>query len=510
VRLPSLLGGSVVALLAAGALCVAAGTILGVMNFRDSGYPDSSNLIRIGELVHSGHLYPDIDRPPYLLTLYGPLTYLFLAVPYALAQAAGTDPQIPVRLAEVAAFVACLCLIFRISRQLHRSRPMAWLSVLFAVSTGAFASWTTQIRGDLPAVAVSLLTIYLVLRWSGRGQIVGGAICGGIAVLVKQTFWAASVAVVCWLIYRRRFRDAVLWVLCWALTIVCGYGMALWREPLVLQHFAAMRHPIIEYQGAVAILLDAVAQPIVPFAVFGGFVVLWKSPKTETLLLLIYCLMAWLVAILTSLQAGANFNYFWEPLLSSAVLAGPGLCELQRKASRIPLLGAAMLLILLYRAFLPMLAHDYVVLRISYRAAGSYRSRRAKWESFVKVVSGRRLLSTSPDVTIHSSIPEMPDPYLNSSLERRGAWSASPVVAAIDAGSYDAVIIGKGEADGPSDYRGMRLWNNDGIWRALRSEYTPACTFEEMEVWAPNRGSVEILPQLLSIGCVPLSAAGSH
>ncbi len=505
----AILGVSVIALLLAGALCVAAGTILGVVNFRDVGYPDSANLIRIGELIHTGRLYPAIDRPPYLLTLYGPLTYLFLAAPYALAQSIGVDPQIPVRLAEVVALLACVWLIFLISRRLYRSRRMAWLCVLFAVSTTAFASWTTQIRGDLPAAAVSLLTIYLCLRSNQRRPLIGAAICGGLAVLVKQTFWAASVAMVCWLIYRRRFKDAALWIACWAFTIAFGYGIVFWREPLALHHLAAMRHPLLEYRGAIAILLDAVAQPLVPFAILGGLVALWKRTP-ERLLLLIYCLVTWLVAILTAAQVGANFNYFWEPLLSSAVLAGAGLCELQRRANRIPLVGAAMLLVLLYRAFLPMLAHDYVVLRTSYRELTSYQSRSEKWESFVKPLSGRRLLSTFPDVTIHSSIPEMPDPYLNSTLESRGAWSPSPVIADLRAGSYDVVVIASGEADAPSDYRGIRLWSDDAMWRALKGEYRPACSFEGMEAWTSARGSSDILAGLLAIGCVPMGAPRSH
>jgi hypothetical protein len=63
-RRKSLLGGSVVALLLVGALCTAVGTALGLANFRDVGYPDSATLLRIGEVIRSGHIYPDIDRPP--------------------------------------------------------------------------------------------------------------------------------------------------------------------------------------------------------------------------------------------------------------------------------------------------------------------------------------------------------------------------------------------------------------------------------------------------------------
>lgn len=71
-----LLAACVVAVLFACALWVVIGTIRGLANFRDVGHPDNATLLRIGETVRSGHIYPAIDRPPYLVTLYGPLTYV--------------------------------------------------------------------------------------------------------------------------------------------------------------------------------------------------------------------------------------------------------------------------------------------------------------------------------------------------------------------------------------------------------------------------------------------------
>src|SRR5262245_59421222 len=97
------LTGSVVVLLLAGALSTAVGTAVGLASFRDVGYPDSATLLRVGDFIHSGKIYPDIDRPPYLVTLYGPLSYVLLGVPYALAEAAGIPPRVMVRLGVVGA-----------------------------------------------------------------------------------------------------------------------------------------------------------------------------------------------------------------------------------------------------------------------------------------------------------------------------------------------------------------------------------------------------------------------
>src|ERR1035438_5207720 len=96
----------------------------------------------------------------------------------------------------------------------------------------------------------------------------------------------------------RKYKEAVFWATGFALTVVGGYAIVWWREPLMLKHVAALRHPVLEYRQALVILWDAVSQPVVPFAAIGGFLALWKRAP-ERLLFLIYCVVAWLVAILT-------------------------------------------------------------------------------------------------------------------------------------------------------------------------------------------------------------------
>jgi hypothetical protein len=507
-RHQSLLVGSVVVLLLAGALSVVVGTALGLASFTDVGYPDSATLLRIGEVMRSGSIYPAIDRPPYLVSLYGPLTYVLLGIPYSLAQATGITPQVLVRLGIVGAVCLCVLIIFLISRRLYGSRPIAWLCALFAVSALPMASWTTQIRGDFLGLGLSLLSVYLFLLTNGRPQAIGAAICAGLAPLVKQTFFAAPIAIIIWLIYKRRYKEAVFWAAGFALTVVGGYAIMWWREPLMLEHIAALRHPPLEYREALHITSVAVSQPVVVFAAIGGLFALWKRTP-ETVLFLIYCVVAWVVATVTIPQAVGNINYFWEPLLASAVLAGPGLCEFQRKANRTPILVTAMLFVLLLRSFLPMLWDDLNCLRQSYREASDYQERKARWESFVSIVSGRRLLSTFPDITVLSRTPEIPDPGLNSVLELRGFWDPVPVAAEIDAEVYDLIVIPKGMADKVPDYRGLRPWS-DGMWSAMKGTYRLACLFEDKEIWLPRRDSGEILRRLLAIGCQAPATEGSR
>ena len=255
---------------------------------------------------------------------------------------------------------------------------------------------------------------------------------------------------------------------------------------------------------------------MVPFAIIGAFFAVTKRAP-DRLLLLFYCVAAWLMAILIDPQAGGSINYFWEPLIASAVLAGPGLYELQSNANRTTAPVKAMLFVLLLWAFVPMLWQQLAYLTLCRTNISQYHERKARWESFASTVSGRRLLSTSSDVALLSSSPEIPDPFLNGTLELRGGWNSAPIAAQIDAGVYDLIVIKAGEAENhQDDYRGIRKWSA-GMWGALQKTYGPACVFQDdnyvqkfgaegaEEVWLPRRGANEILPRLLAIGCLPVA-----
>jgi Dolichyl-phosphate-mannose-protein mannosyltransferase len=527
-RRQPLLGGSVVAFLLLCALSTVVGTAMGVANFRDVEYPDSADLLRIGDVIRSGQIYPDGDLPPYMVSLYGPLTYLLLSIPYRLAQAAGITPQVLVRVGVLGAVCLCVWFIYLISRRLYSSRPIAWLCVLFAVSALPLAEWATMVRGDFLGLAFSLASIYWFLLRNGRPQTVGAAICAGLASLVKQTFFAAPIAIIGWLIYRRRYKEAAVWAAGVALTVAGGYTLVWLHEPLMLKTIAVLRHPVLEYPHALGTLFDALSEVVVPFAAIGAFVVV-RNRAPERLLFLFYCVAAWLLAMFTIPQVGGAINYFWEPFFASAVLAGPGLWELQRKANRTPVLGTVILFVLLGWSLLPIVRERLGYLSRCYTNVRQYQVRKARWESFVSTVSGRRLLSTSPDVTVLSSIPEIPDPFLNATLERRSGWNSDPIAAQIDAGVYDLIVIKDGEAEKhQDDYRGIRRWS-DGMWGALNRTYGAACVLMDdkyveksaneggEEIWLPRRGAGEILPRLLAIGCVPAAkqvdsgpAVGTH
>jgi Dolichyl-phosphate-mannose-protein mannosyltransferase len=487
------------------AVPVLVGTVLNVRHFRDVGYPDSAILLTVREYAQSGRIYTELDRPPYMVTVYGPLTYSVLSIPYRLAEAAGFRVDLAVRVAVVLTFALCLFLVFLISRRLSHSSMDGTLSVLFALAVLPLADWTTQIRGDFLALTWCLLGVFLILRSTGALQTVLAACCAAVGLLVKQTFIAAPIAIVLWLFVTRRTKEAMLSVTAMILLVAGGYAFVAWREPLMLQHVQALKPPVLEYRGALAIVWRALSQPVLVFAVVGALIAL-KNAGRERLLILILWVVSWLVPMVTVLQVGANINYFWEPLFISAVLAGPALRELDGRLARTPTLVMAALVLLIVHSSLPTIKDSADYLQQSYRQLMTYPDRRAKWQSFVRVAAGRRLLSTLPSLTFYSSSPEVPDPFLNTFLERRG-WNPAPVVNAIKSRRYELIVVMKDQISQASLHRGVRVWP-EHIWKAVAENYKQACVYDNLEVWLPPVGSEEILDRLVAAGCEVTDSAG--
>ena len=134
-------------------------------------------------------------------------------------------------------------------------------------------------------------------------------------------------------------------------------------------------------------------------------------------------------------------------------------------------------------------------------------------------VSGRRLLSTCPDITILSSTPEMPDPFLNATLERTRRVELCPNCSSNRTRARTiSLSLRTGEAEEPPQYnvpwcsgleRGHVGSSAENVQSRMciqgRQVCPEACTEGDEEVWLPRRGTAEILPRLLSIGCLPVA-----
>ena len=484
-------------------------TVMGLLSFRDVMYPDSANLLRAGEAMASLHLYPPLDRPPYLVTPYGPLMYLLFGLTRGLAEMLGIDAAVTARGAVLLAFMCCVFAVYRLIKATEASQTVRLVCVALLLCSPAFAHWTTQCRGDFPAAALSLFSLLAVTLGSISGLLIAALLCAG-AILTKQSFVSATIAIAAWLVWRRRHVDCARFI---AVVIACvgaGYGLLLWREPLMATHWSALRHVVPpDPKGALVIYLIAASQPIM---VAGGgalLLVLAVAARQSLLaarqpflaLFALYFLAATVIAALGTIQVGAAINYYWEPLFAAALLASalPQEWPNLRHSTLVRRLGALVAVaftvsVLANMAYLPKTYQDEQAYFEHYQAS------RGQWSALAGLISGKRVLSTEPDIAVLSAVPEIPDPFVISILETAGRWDPAPIVHDIEDRRYQMLFINKWTWDGHPQYRGVVLWG-PVIMAAVLRNYRPACDIFDLHVLLPETDDTSLRTKLMAIGC---------
>ena len=181
----------------------------------------------MSDYSRDGSIYPDPDQPPYLVSLYGPLFYILLSLPLRLANHNIDTARMLVRITVAGFWVAGLFLVFLIVYRISDSRKKGAVAILLACAPHVIAHWTTQVRGDLLGITFSLLSIYFVLAAPNYRNLAAGGVCSVLALLCKQTFVAAPVAVLVYLLWRRRFSYALIGCAVVGLGTLLGYGIVM-------------------------------------------------------------------------------------------------------------------------------------------------------------------------------------------------------------------------------------------------------------------------------------------
>jgi hypothetical protein len=487
-----------VAALAIEVLALLARLVIDLPRYGDIGYPDSATMIRITGFMHHGELFPPLDRPPYLVTVYGPLTYLFFGVPYAAAEVLGANPVLGMRLTHFGSVVACVSALAVLTRRFDRSALILLLAIGFAASGAPLRTWVLQLRGDFLGLFLSLSCIALCAGENTPRRPWGSAVLAGLAILTKQTFIAAPLAVVVWLLWQKQIRHAAVWAGMVCGVVVLGYGIMLLREPDLISHVMALRDPVFEYRSGARLLFTAAMDIRALYGIAGAAVLLRAGGRAAQLIVL-YWGFSWLVAAATIPQIGGNVNYFWEPWFMSSLLAAVVVGVAMRQARRIPLVIGIALVLLHFRAIGGgVLAAQGELRNLAATRARTEQQDRAL-QSLALAVRGYSVLSSDPLFARHSRVPVVPDPYLTSALMRMSSWDPAPVLAAVRNAEFD-VVIGY-DLEDLTLYRGLASWNPLRVEHG-RHPYTVVCRMLGEPVWFSPSSPAELRQRVADAGCM--------
>lgn len=431
----------------------------------DITYPESEIVYLSLLAAKTGHLYRPLSQPPYSPAPYGPGLYLALAGVERTAGLPMDGLELAGRMLVLASFAALAGLIVAWGKQLTGSRLAAAAGCLFLLAQPDIFPWQVTVRPDFLALLFSCCGLWLcaVFRDERRLLVLAGA-CFGLAVLTKQSFVAAPLAVAVVLAWERRWKE--LMVVAGVAALLAGgiLGLLLLRGDSVVSNLFLLSHSDIEWRGAVNILRDELLafdmRWILLLLAGLGAAHCWRSRGFGPRVLALYCALAWLQGVVLLLHVGSNYNVLLEPWAASSLLAAVAVKNILASTRRVNALmvvaGGLLLAHGIYNAF-PLPRPDAL----------------PRWGFLAPVVQGRRVLTDNPYLAARSADPVMLDPYFNSILEQNGVWDSAPIRARLAQGDFGLVVLTV-YGDSLSRYRGLAFFS-EAVLKEIGKNYRLIC-----------------------------------
>jgi hypothetical protein len=399
-------------------------------------------------------LYQPIDQQPFVQVHYTPVYYATIA---ALRQFVGPGFA-PGRVLSMSAGLVTATLV----GYLTASRARSWWAGGFAVLMflglgfpGAPVPFLALERVDVLGVAFSVAAIALLAHRTDRTHLIVAGILAGLAVLTKQSLFAAGLAGTIWLAGHNP-RKAGAFVLTSTTTVAVTAllfewtsGGAFWDNigpsnpsPTALPFGAYLFNELLVIQGATTL--------VALVYVVGHRV--WGNPEQQ--LLVIYWLFS-TVSILGIIKVGANHNYWIEFAAPNAVLATLCIWKcLHARDKRLIWTIASMLPISLLVVQLGVLTparftsdRKIDVIPFSWTLnVAQLLSLANDGSTFKRLVDEVRnengvVLAESLDVVVLADHPVWFEPFAFSMLEHERRWNSQPLVDDICAGRINLLVL---------------------------------------------------------------------
>jgi len=453
----------------------------------EAGYGDSYILYDVLHLQTSGHIYRDLSGPPYLPAQYSPLLYIVFAGANQLFDL--SNAFIGPRLLVITAFGACVAVSLSIVKcQVPAHRARAWAIAVIA-SNSIMWTWLLQLRAEFLGITFSLLAMRLLM--SDRRWAIGAAgLCAGMALQFKITFVAAAATGTLWLIWRQQWGSLWRFVTVATVSSVGLYLLYWTREPRMIAQIFALAPGVPDLSGAADLLLIALLQPVTAFALIGiPSIVTRDNPRWW--LLSGFAVVSFGIAAITSVQAGAAMNYYFEPLFALVPFAVVGVRQLAKRVNAVQLV----LCVVVFFFFVPSVQ----ALRNEFVPDRSVRARNEDFRALEGVLRQYRIFSTVPRIALIDQAPQLLEPFLLSYLLRMRPVDQTPILRPIEEQQFDGVITAA-RVGGSRGIPGM----SPRLHAAIADAYVPYCTRRDLLLHMPRHEppmATRLARDMAAIGC---------
>jgi hypothetical protein len=375
-----------------------------------------------------------------------------------------------------------------IGRALIPTRFAFTWCALLAFSYEVMGDWVLQLRGDFMAVVFGLLSVRLLMVPSLATAFLAG-MAAGLATHFKFTYLAALGAGFLWLMARRQWKALAVFVIAGLFASVGGFAAFSIAEPKMFANMFAFTHPSIQFAGWAKMFLTILREPVALLA-FATVPTLTLRGASRWALLLIFVSLSLGIASATSIQAGANINYFFEALLALTPVAALGILRLSHRHL---IIGALFVSLVLLSS-----AEENAMLVI--RSAGTPTAEAKISEramALQPIMQQQHVLALASEVAIFAPDIIIPEPWTASHLERIGKLDLDPIAQEIRNESFNLIVVPKVQRM----YRGIDHVSPT-LRLAISDKYQPFCVFDDWLLFLrPGDSSSSIARQLANSGC---------
>ena len=401
----------------------------GLFSLKEKGYGDSYVFHTVEQYLKTGRIYPDLHSQDEIPSLYSPLLYMMFSTPLR----AGGMSYVGPRLLVLASFLMCVGLVASITRKLIDCRGATTVSMLLACSFGVFQGWPTQLRGDFPSICFGLLAIRLLLEDRPWLYALAGA-AAGFALQFKMTYVAAGTAGFLWLLFQKKWKSLIVFVMSATMTSVGVYAFLLVREPHMLEHLLVLRSAVPDFSGVRKFVYQLGQEPVL---LLGAAMVpvLVSRRWLDWSPLALYFLVSFAVSAFLAIQAGSNINYFFESLFAITPFAAAGMFRLRDRVRGLDSVFVALLICGL--AINPEVLSTVETIRQAKDAPAQNR----RLEQLRQEFAGKNVFSTAGWASHLTENVAISEPFLLSYLERSAKWDSGLWAARVHQQKFDLVVV---------------------------------------------------------------------
>lgn len=430
---------------------------------------------------HSETLYGSMSDAPYIISFYTPLYYLVVGT---LTDVFG-HPFLVGRTVAVGAAFGAGGLVAKTTSVLDSRSKLApaTAAALFVFSPIVARKFAVYGRVDTLGILFSVAAIYWFVSRTGYTRIVG---CVGLCLLAgltKQSLIAAPVAILIAIIWKREWKDALLFI--------ASGGIVAGAVAFLLVYITdgrAITHLLV-YNRAAGFFLEWGAKQylrlFVIYAPLGAAVLCtgWWVRDEIPPVVGAYTLVGTLVAAVLLFRRGAALNHTFEALAGATMMVGgvvgketprPTVWLRGKGESLDPLVSVVLLLVILQLGL-------YGFLGAFVATAPSPAPAEIATANVISDADGP-VISSDVGIIVRSGVEtDLNDPEFTHYLLNRGLWDNDGFVRRIDQQRYSYIVLEIDASDPPSD----TFWTDTEL-EAIRSHYQQVQQRAGYRIYAPE------------------------